>query len=55
MVSGASCDATVPSIAHAEATQMAPFGKKAWHACNVNPRSIGVEIAGYEKIGFSAN
>jgi hypothetical protein len=38
-----------------EATQMVPFAKKAWHACSVNPRSIGVEIAGYEKAGFSAS
>lgn len=38
-----------------EATQMVPFAKKAWHACNYNSRSIGVEIAGYAKPGFSAD
>lgn len=37
----------------AEATQMAPLGEKAWHACKLNPVSIGVEGAGIEAEGFS--
>jgi hypothetical protein len=37
-----------------EATQMVDIGMKAWHACNVNPRSIGVEMAGISAKGFAA-
>ena len=36
-----------------EITQMVPLGSKAWHACNVNPYSIGIEGAGVEADGFS--
>jgi N-acetylmuramoyl-L-alanine amidase-like protein/putative peptidoglycan binding protein len=38
----------------AEATQMVELENKAWHACNYNPRSIGVEMAGFTKKGFGA-
>ncbi len=37
-----------------EATQMVDLADKAWHACNFNNRSVGVEMAGYEKNGFSS-
>ena len=37
-----------------EATQMVDIGMKAWHACNVNPRSIGFEMAGISVKGFAA-
>jgi hypothetical protein len=37
-----------------ECTQMVPFAKKAWHVCNLNSRSIGVEMAGFKAKGFSA-
>jgi N-acetylmuramoyl-L-alanine amidase/Phage tail lysozyme len=36
-----------------QCTQMVPLSKKAWHACAFNSRSIGVEIAGYSKVGFA--
>jgi hypothetical protein len=35
-----------------EATQMVPFAKKAWHACDYNSRSIGLEMAGFAKSGY---
>jgi hypothetical protein len=35
-----------------EATQMVAWGNKAWHACNVNPYSEGIEAAGYEAKGL---
>jgi hypothetical protein len=35
-----------------EATQMVPFAKKAWHACDYNSRSIGLEMAGFAKAGY---
>jgi hypothetical protein len=35
-----------------EATQMVPFARKAWHACNYNSRSIGLEMAGFAKAGY---
>jgi N-acetylmuramoyl-L-alanine amidase len=35
-----------------EATQMVPFAKKAWHACDYNSRSIGLEMAGFAKTGY---
>ena len=38
----------------AEATQMVELENKSWHACNFNPRSIGVEMAGFAKKGFGA-
>ena len=37
-----------------EATQMVAWGNKAWHACNVNPFSEGIEAAGFQAKGFSA-
>jgi hypothetical protein len=37
-----------------EATQMVDFAEKAWHACDFNSRSIGVEMAGYSAKGFGA-
>lgn len=37
-----------------QATQMVAFGNKAWHACNVNPYSEGIEAAGYEAKSFGA-
>ncbi len=38
-----------------EATQCVPFELKAWHACQQNSRTIGVEIAGRSAHGFSAD
>jgi len=38
----------------AEATQMVELENKAWHACAFNPRSIGVEMAGFSRKGFGA-
>jgi hypothetical protein len=35
-----------------EATQMVAFAKKAWHACDYNSRSIGLEMAGFAKSGY---
>jgi N-acetylmuramoyl-L-alanine amidase CwlA len=35
-----------------EATQMVAFSKKAWHACDYNSRSIGLEMAGFAKSGY---
>lgn len=37
-----------------EATQMVAWGNKAWHACNFNPFSEGIEAAGYAAKGFDA-
>jgi N-acetyl-anhydromuramyl-L-alanine amidase AmpD len=37
----------------AEATQMAPLSKKAWHACAFNGVSIGIEGAGSSATGYS--
>ena len=34
-----------------EATQMVAWGDKAWHACNFNPFSEGIEAAGFESKG----
>ena len=36
-----------------EVTQMVELADKAWHCCNLNSRSIGWEMGGYEKNGFS--
>ena len=33
--------------------QCVPLNMKAWHACNANPYSIGVEMGGYAEKGFS--
>jgi hypothetical protein len=38
----------------AQATQMVKWGNKAWHACDVNPFSEGIEAAGYEAKGLGA-
>ena len=37
-----------------EATQMVAWGNKAWHCCNANPFSEGIEAAGYAAKGFGA-
>jgi hypothetical protein len=37
-----------------EATQMVAWGNKAWHACNFNSFSEGIEAAGFEAKGFDA-
>jgi hypothetical protein len=37
----------------AEATQMVDLAKKAWHVCAFNSRSVGLEIAGKESVGYS--
>lgn len=37
-----------------ECAQMVSFGNKAWHACNFNPFSEGIEMAGYSARGFDA-
>ncbi len=36
-----------------EATQMVAWSHKAWHACAFNSRSIGLEMAGFAKHGYS--
>ena len=36
------------------AIQMVAFANKAWHACNVNPVSEGIEAAGYAAKGLGA-
>ena len=36
-----------------EVTQCVPLSRKAWHACDFNSRSIGIEGAGIESAGFS--
>ena len=36
------------------AIQMVAFANKAWHACNVNPFSEGIEAAGYAAKGLGA-
>ncbi len=36
-----------------EATQMVDLAKKAWHVCAFNSRSVGLEIAGKESVGYS--
>ena len=38
----------------ARATRMVAEANKAWHACDANPWSIGIEAAGYEAKGFGA-
>lgn len=38
-----------------EATQMVHLDDKAWHAVAFNGRSIGIEMAGFAKKGFSAD
>lgn len=38
----------------AEAVQMVDFANKAWHAVAFNPRSIGIEMAGFATKGFGA-
>ena len=35
-----------------EVTQMVPYSGKAWHACDFNSRSIGLEMGGVAKRGF---
>jgi hypothetical protein len=35
-----------------EWTQLVPLSGKAWHACNANPYSIGVEAEGFTAKGF---
>ena len=35
-----------------EATQCVDFGQKAWHACDFNSRSVGVEMGGVAARGF---
>lgn len=36
-----------------EVTQMVRFANKAWHACNFNPVSEGLEMAGFADKGFA--
>jgi len=36
-----------------EVTQMVELADKGWHACNFNSRSVGWEMSGWEKNGFS--
>lgn len=38
----------------AEATQMVAWADKAWHACNFNPFSEGIEAAGFAAKGLGA-
>ena len=37
-----------------EVTQMVAWANKAWHACNANPISEGIEAAGFASKGFAA-
>jgi N-acetyl-anhydromuramyl-L-alanine amidase AmpD len=37
-----------------EATQMVSWANKAWHACDFNPFSEGIEAAGFAAKGFAA-
>lgn len=37
-----------------QAIQMVAWANKAWHACNFNPFSEGVEAAGYSALGLGA-
>jgi hypothetical protein len=37
-----------------EATQMVAWGDKAWHACNFNPFSEGIEAAGFASKGLGS-
>lgn len=36
-----------------EIVQQVDLADRAWHACNANSRSIGIEMAGYAEKGFS--
>ena len=36
-----------------EWSQLVPLNEKAWHACNANPYSIGIEAPGFTAQGFS--
>lgn len=36
-------------------TRMVEWGNKAWHACNFNPVSDGIEMAGFESKGFGSD
>lgn len=36
-----------------EVTQMVDLADKAWHAVDFNPRSVGLEMAGYAQRGYS--
>jgi N-acetyl-anhydromuramyl-L-alanine amidase AmpD len=36
-----------------EVTQMVDLADKAWHAVDLNPRSVGLEMAGYAERGYS--
>ncbi len=38
-----------------EIVQQVDIANRAWHACNFNSRSIGIEMAGYAEKGFSAS
>lgn len=38
----------------AEATQMVRLADKAWHCASFNSRSVGLEMAGFEKQGYAA-
>lgn len=38
----------------AQATQMVALANKAWHVCNDNPMTVGLEMAGYAAKGFDA-
>ena len=53
------CDPRAKASAHlvmrldgSEVTQLVPLGMKAWHACDFNGRSIGLEIEGFTRNGF---
>ncbi len=36
-----------------EIVQQVDIAMRAWHACNANSRSIGIEMAGYAEMGFA--
>ena len=38
-----------------EATQCVALAGKAWHVCNFNSRSVGLEMAGFAKAGYGEN
>lgn len=53
------CNKTADASAHIvlredglEATQLVPYGRKAWHCATYNSQTIGLELAGIAKAGF---
>lgn len=56
------CDPRAKASAHlvmkadgSEVTQLVPLQFKAWHACNFNGRSLGLEVEGFTRDGFGGD